>query len=95
VPTPEVRIYIGVDPYSYAAHGLISCRTDTYSVDDIGLLAIRHCRSPKVPTISPTAIAYLLFVAGKDASLWLGIIVPMAFLGIAFSIIVAPLTAQR
>jgi len=39
------------------------------------------------------AVAYLLFVAGRDASVWLGVIIPMAVLGIAFSVIVAPLTA--
>ena len=38
-------------------------------------------------------IAYLLFVAGQEASVWLGIVMPMAVLGIAFSVIVAPLTA--
>ena len=40
------------------------------------------------------ALALLLLALGKDASLALGVIVPMALLGISFAVLVAPLTAS-
>ena len=40
------------------------------------------------------ALAYVLFAAGADVSLWIGILLPMTVLGLAFSVLVAPLTAS-
>ncbi|MEE2690213.1 MAG: MFS transporter [Pseudomonadota bacterium] len=39
-------------------------------------------------------LAYLLLIAGYDAPLWLGVVAPMALLGLGFAILVAPLTAS-
>jgi EmrB/QacA subfamily drug resistance transporter len=40
------------------------------------------------------AIAFVLLALGKDASLALGVIAPMALLGVSFAVLVAPLTAS-
>lgn len=39
------------------------------------------------------ALAYVWLALGRDASLMIGVIGPMALLGISFAILVAPLTA--
>jgi predicted MFS family arabinose efflux permease len=40
------------------------------------------------------ALAYILLALGKDAPLTLGVLVPMALLGISFAALVPPLTAS-
>jgi EmrB/QacA subfamily drug resistance transporter len=40
------------------------------------------------------AITFVLLALGKDASLALGVIAPMALLGVSFAVLVAPLTAS-
>jgi EmrB/QacA subfamily drug resistance transporter len=40
------------------------------------------------------AVAFLLLALGKEASLALGVIAPMALLGVSFAVLVAPLTAS-
>ncbi|HEX7007892.1 MAG TPA: MFS transporter, partial [Alphaproteobacteria bacterium] len=39
------------------------------------------------------ALAYVWLALGRDAALWLGVIGPMALLGLSFAVLVAPLTA--
>jgi EmrB/QacA subfamily drug resistance transporter len=43
---------------------------------------------------SGAALAFLLLAWGKDVSLALGVIAPMALLGLSFAVLVAPLTAS-
>ena len=58
-----------------------------------GLADTIGARKMLIAGAAATAASFLLFVFLREQSLWLGVIFPMAVLGVAFSVIVAPLTA--